>query len=240
MPPSLVTRARFSARRFLRSRGTRLLVLAFVLLNLVEAWRIQWRISHVPIRGPKAPRKQERIYIASMHWNTGPLLREFWNDAVVGLVEALGAENVFVSVYESGSWDDSKEALLELETELARRRVPRSIHTSNTTHKDEISRRPEGAGWIATPRGKKELRRIPFLAQLRNRTLRDLTDLAAKGEVFDKVLFLNDVVFTVRWHTLPTSSSTPRLGHAEVWVLGQKLGRRVVKLGGSRADKATT
>jgi hypothetical protein len=141
-----------------------------------------------------------------MHWNTGPLLREFWNGAVVGLTEALGPENVFVSVYESGSWDDSKTALEELEVELARRDVPRNIHMSNVTHKDEISRRPGGSGWIETPRGKRELRRIPFLAQLRNRTLRDLTELAAQGEVFDKILFLNDVVFSVRYPRWPMGS----------------------------------
>lgn len=197
LPWGAVTRLRFTARRILRSRGTRILLALFVLLNFVEAWRIQWRISHAPVRGPLAPRKRERIYIASMHWNNGPLLREHWNGAVVGLAEALGSENVYVSVYESGSWDDSKEALTELEDELQQRKVPRSIHTSNTTHKDEISRRPAGSGWIDTPRGRKELRRIPFLAHLRNRTLRDLAELAAKGEVFDKVLFLNDVIFTV-------------------------------------------
>jgi hypothetical protein len=192
-----LTRIRFALRRFLRSRISRVFFLLVVLFNLFEAWRIQWRITHAPVRGPNAPRKHERIYIASMHWNDGPLLKEHWNAAVVGLAEALGSENVFVSVYESGSWDDSKEALQLLDAELAKRRVPRAIHMSNVTHKDEISRKPSGPGWIDTPRGKRELRRIPFLAGLRNRTLRDLISLVEKGEVFDKIVFLNDVIFTV-------------------------------------------
>ena len=56
-----------------------------------------------------------------------------------------------------------------------------------------------GSGWIDTPRVRKELRRIPYLSRLRNWTLEPLQELAQQGEKFDKVLFLNDVVFTVRF-----------------------------------------
>ena len=143
------------------------------------------------------PRAQQRLFIASMHWNNEAILRSHWNDAVVHLAQKWGPENVFVSIYESGSWDNSKGALRDLDSRLDRLGVPRNITLSATTHKDEISEPPVEEGWINTSRGKKELRRIPYLARLRNLTLRPLEDLVKQGVVFDKVLFLNDVVFTV-------------------------------------------
>src|SRR4051794_24727528 len=46
-------------------------------------------------------------------------------------------------------------------------------------------------------RNKTELRRIPFLANLRNRSLQPFFDLEKNGQTFDQILFLNDVVFTL-------------------------------------------
>lgn len=138
-----------------------------------------------------------RIFIASLHWNNEAILRNDWNDAVVQLVSHLGAENVFVSVYESGSWDDSKGALRELDSRLDALGAPRNITLSDVTHEDEISAQPAPEGWIDTSRGRRELRRIPYLARLRNWSLAILEDLARQGVTFDTILFLNDVVFTV-------------------------------------------
>lgn len=138
-----------------------------------------------------------RIFIASLHWNNEAILRNDWNDAVVQLVSHLGAENVFVSVYESGSWDDSKGALRELDARLDALGAPRNITLSDVTHEDEISALPAQEGWIDTSRGRRELRRIPYLARLRNWSLSTLEDLARQGVMFDTILFLNDVVFTV-------------------------------------------
>lgn len=144
---------------------------------------------------------RERLFIASMHWNNEAILRSHWNDAVVELARTWGPENVYVSVYESGSWDESKDALRDLDGRLGALGVPRNITLSDTTHEDEISADEDvqGEGWIRTSRakGKKELRRIPYLARLRNLTLRPLEHLTELGIGFDKVLFLNDVVFTV-------------------------------------------
>jgi hypothetical protein len=137
------------------------------------------------------------VYIASIHWNNERVLRSHWNDAVIALANALGRENVFVTVYESGSWDDSKGALRELDRALAAHNIRRNITLSENTHLDEISVVNKGSGWIDTPRGKRELRRIPYLSRIRNWTLEPLRELVRQGEHFDKVLFLNDVVFNV-------------------------------------------
>jgi len=81
--------------------------------------------------------------------------------------------------------------------------VERRVILEETTHADEISRTPRVGeeGWVVTPRGRKELRRIPFLAKARNRVLEPLVELQAEGGrngSFDRLLFLNDVIFTVR------------------------------------------
>jgi hypothetical protein len=187
-----------------RRRLFQALLICFALWTVLEVLLIYQRVSTADAIKPRLPHRPERLYIASMHWNNEEVLRSHWNDAIVQLVRTWGTENVFVSVYESGSWDDTKGALRDLDVELDRLGVRRNITLSDTTHQDEISVSPSAEGWIDTPRGRKELRRIPYLARLRNMTLRPLEDLEKQGVVFDKILFLNDVVFTVR--TRPTQA----------------------------------
>lgn len=199
--PRWVPRRRYGFRR----RVALLVGLGLVIWTMLQVLSIHHHIALVDAR-PPPPLPSDRIFIASTHWNNERILRSHWNDAVVDLVRTLGSENVFVSVLESGSWDDSKGALRELDTRLDRLGVRRNITLSDTTHQDEISAPPGRDGWIKTPRGRTELRRIPYLARLRNWTLQPLEDLARQGITFDKVLFLNDVVFTV-WPT-PTLAAT--------------------------------
>jgi hypothetical protein len=145
--------------------------------------------------------QQQKIFIASIHRNSEQILRSHWNDAVVNLAKYLGVKNVFVAVHESGSHDDTKGALRDLDFELKELGVHRSIELDKSLDEQvaEIMTRPESEeeGWILTPRGKIELRRIPYLAKLRNRVMQKLDAEAALGRHYDIVLWLNDVVFTV-------------------------------------------
>ena len=119
-------------------------------------------------------------------------------------MKSIGVENIYLSVYESGSWDDSKGALRSLDKELDALGARRTIVLDEATHADEIGKSPAMSGWIQTPSGKVELRRIPYLSSLRNLSLKPLEDLEKSGITFDKILFLNDVVFTVSLiHNLP-------------------------------------
>lgn len=130
-----------------------------------------------------------------------------------------------MSIFESGSYDKTKEALREVDAALEKLGVGRHIELSDVSHKDEIARAEqvvEGEqGWVRIPDGKMALRRIPFLARLRNRVLEDLMDLVVeKKQKFDYVLFLNDVAFTVGLffsliltHLSAPSGSAPRLVH---------------------------
>lgn len=192
---------RLTRRCLLRSRLLRFAIVLFAVWSTVDVLLVRSNIRAASIETTKirAP-SAAKIYIASVHWNNGEILRSHWNAAVIKLVKALGQENVYISIHESGSWDDSKGALRVFDEQLELLKVRKTITLDPTTHKDEIEKAPGPSGWIETPRGKTELRRIPYLSRLRNLTLKPLEEMAEKGEHFDKILFLNDVVFSVSIH----------------------------------------
>ncbi|CAK7212944.1 hypothetical protein SBRCBS47491_001635 [Sporothrix bragantina] len=53
----------------------------------------------------------------------------------------------------------------------------------------------DGQGWVKTEEAKLRLRRIPFLANLRNKVLEPLQDQQKRGVTYDHILFLEDVLF---------------------------------------------
>ena len=143
------------------------------------------------------PTPTPSIYIASIFWNSAYILHTSWNSAILDLAKKLGPDNIYLSIYESGSWDESKQMLRQVQDVLITRGIRHRIVLDETSHEDDIARPPAAEGWIKTPRGKTELRRIPYLSRLRNKTLEPLAELAANGTIFDKVLFLNDIAFAV-------------------------------------------
>ena len=165
----------------------------------IDFMRLSWVSIHSP--GDKvdivSSLPPPSIYIASIFWNSAAILDSNWTGAVLDLAENLGADRIFISIYESGSWDESKQVLRQLESALIARGIRHRIILDETTHQDDITRPPAAEGWVKTPRGGIELRRIPYLSRLRNKTLEPLAGLAANGTTFNKVLFLNDVAFTV-------------------------------------------
>ncbi len=194
-------RPRFLRTLLSRSNLQRFAVLFFI-WTIIEAHVSYYRIARAEreARARAVLYKPPRVYIASLHWNNEKILRSEWNKGVVELVETLGPENVFVSVYESGSWDDSKGALRELDQALEKTGVGKKIVLDDETHKDLIaSQPPDEEGWITVADGRKMPRRIPYLSRLRNLSLQPLRELAENGTTFDHVLFLGDVVFTVRF-----------------------------------------
>lgn len=181
----------------LRRRLVQVFALIFLLWSTAEVFLIRRRLVNADTTLPAATRRHERVYIASIHWNNEEILRSHWNEAILQLAKEFGPENMFLSVFESGSWDGTKSALHELDRDLDELGVARNITVSEKTHNDEISAPPAEYGWIDTLQGRKELRRIPYLAGLRNLSLQPLYALLASGITFDRILFLNDVIFTV-------------------------------------------
>ena len=203
---------RASFRRSSRTRILRALLLVTTILLLIDLFSLassRLRLTH---DAPAPDVRGQKVFISSIHWNNEAVLRSNWNKAVVDLVKYFGPENTAISILESGSWDDSKGALRELEQGLKELGVNQTVTLEETTHAQEISKPPTD-GWIDTPRGRKELRRIPYLSGLRNRSLQPLWSLGELDVRFDKILFLNDVVFSVRSPAFSTCSSTSPFGN---------------------------
>lgn len=177
------------------ARALVLLLLIIAVQSLIDIWSYPFKSEPGELVGASETAK---VFIASIHWNNEAILRSHWIDAIAKLTESFGAANVFVSVYGSGSWDWTKDALRLLDQMLDTSNVSLSIALDDTTHRDELARSPGETRWISTSQGKQELRRIPYLARLRNLVLKPLEALAQQGRYFDRILFLNDVVFTVQ------------------------------------------
>ncbi|EXJ92066.1 hypothetical protein A1O3_00616 [Capronia epimyces CBS 606.96] len=150
-----------------------------------------------------SPLQNQKIFICAQFWTSAKIIQDRWGQALLDLIGVLGKDNVYVSIYESGSLDDTKAILQFLDKVLADNNIPRTVILDPTTHADEINAGPldeQGnprPGWIQTTTvgAGKEMRRIPYLARLRNRVLQPLFNLHSKGQTYDKILFLNDVVF---------------------------------------------
>lgn len=138
------------------------------------------------------------------------MLRLYWNTALLNLVQALGPKNVFVSILESGSQEDTKGALSDLEKKLNDLGVANRIQLGMTVQEQavwvlDVPEEGKRDGWIFTGRNVTgwEPRRIPYLADLRNKAMEPLVEapLSESGGVertrYDTVLWINDVVFTV-------------------------------------------
>ena len=99
----------------------------------------------------------------------------YWSDSIIKAIHYLGADNVFVSILESGSDDQSPALLQQLDDRLGTMHVQRRILVQ-----DKVIRKPENMG---------ETQRIPFLSALRNRVLEPLIENGG----YDKVIFSNDI-----------------------------------------------
>ncbi|KAL1895090.1 hypothetical protein Sste5346_005512 [Sporothrix stenoceras] len=158
--------------------------------------------------GTEVPPKPS-VFIVSVHRNTEEILKSAWVDNLVKLVDHLGRDNVYVSAVESGSQDYTKDALIDLQNQLFARGVEHTIELGTTVWEqlDELyawpdpdTPRDQRPGWIWD--GEENhfaLRRIPYLARVRNQAMAPLLAEAAKnngqGRRFDRVLWINDVAF---------------------------------------------
>ncbi|KAK4950160.1 hypothetical protein LTR10_011137 [Elasticomyces elasticus] len=197
-------------QRLLFSRLLKALITLTLAWTAYEVWSIRHALAQEASKAPP-PFGKQRIFIASIHWTDERILREYWVPAVLQLAQDIGRENVFVSVYESGSFDDTKGALQELDDHLTGMGINHRVVLDDTTHLDEVSRERAEDGWVQMPSTKTYRqnwtdwfslekdewvpRRIPYLARLRNQVMQPLYDQQQLGNVYDKILWLNDVVF---------------------------------------------
>ena len=190
-----------SLSRRTRNRYFRALLLVLTVIALLDLFNLSAN-RQAAVKAPATSLipslASENFFLASIHWNNAAILSSNWTTSLLSLTERLGPKNVYVSILESGSWDESKAVLRELDGQLEKLGVRKTITLSDSTHKDEMEK-PMGPGWIDTPRGQRELRRIPYLSKLRNEVMQPLENERTKKEgakVYSRVIWLNDVVFT--------------------------------------------
>ncbi|KAK4180277.1 cryptococcal mannosyltransferase 1-domain-containing protein [Triangularia setosa] len=133
----------------------------------------------------------DQVFIATILYDkSGKLASGPFADRLLKLIHILGPENVFLSIYENDSGPKGKEALERLKA-----RVP---CRNSIVSEDHVSL--DGFPTVTLPDGTPRVKRVAYLAELRNRALRPLDRKNQQNGVdgvrkFDKVLFLNDIVF---------------------------------------------
>ncbi|MCJ1223388.1 hypothetical protein MMC12_000028 [Toensbergia leucococca] len=126
----------------------------------------------------------EKVFIAaSIYDNGGYLAGGAWGKAILSLVHLLGHENVFLSIYENDGGVEGQAALKALELDTT---CNHSLIFEEHLPLEDIPR-------ITLPDGSKRVKRMSYLAEVRNRALLPLDETSAI--IYDKLLFLNDVVF---------------------------------------------
>ncbi|KXT16189.1 hypothetical protein AC579_886 [Pseudocercospora musae] len=129
----------------------------------------------------------EKIYIAaSLYDHEGEVVSGQWGQSVLHLINILGPENVFLSIYENDPDPGALAALDSFRTNI-------TCQSAIVTERLDLADLPH----VSTPDGSLRLKRMQFLADVRNRALRPLEDekSPAYNTRFDKLLYLNDVVF---------------------------------------------
>lgn len=113
------------------------------------------------------------------------LIRGPWGSRVVELVELLGRENVFLSIYENDSGEGTRAALRELGEKVQCKTAIISDHI-------DLASFPT----IQILPNEERVKRIGYLAHVRNKALEPLTHNKTSMPHFDKLLFLNDIIFS--------------------------------------------
>ncbi|TVY83277.1 hypothetical protein LSUE1_G001952 [Lachnellula suecica] len=145
----------------------------------------------------------EKVLIAAtLYDHDGLLLGGDWSKAVVELVQLLGPWNVHVSIYENDPDELAQRSLSELKNRL-------NCNTSIVSDRLALGEIPS----VTLPSGENGTKRMAFLAEVRNRALRPLQDSSSR---FDKILFLNDVMFNpIDAVQLLFSTNVDKLGRAQ-------------------------
>lgn len=146
-----------------------------------EALRRSVLQSKEPGRGN--PRNEKVFIAASLYDRGGDIAGGQWGRDVLELIELLGEENVFLSIYENDSGTKGESALREFEQQV---KCNKSVVFEEHLDLADVPA-------VSLPDGSKRVKRIAYLAEVRNRALRPLDE---HGDIrYDKLLYLNDVVF---------------------------------------------
>ncbi|PYH42907.1 glycosyltransferase family 69 protein [Aspergillus saccharolyticus JOP 1030-1] len=133
----------------------------------------------------RANPRQERVFIAAILYDpAGTLARGRWGEALLQLIDLLGPDHVYLSIYESSSGSTGAAAL-----DTLAQRLPCN-HTLRADPPPDLTTFPT----IPIPGGGQRIKRTTYLSELRNRALAPLDTPDAPP--YDRIFYLNDVIFS--------------------------------------------
>ncbi|KAF9020681.1 hypothetical protein BDZ89DRAFT_1202519, partial [Hymenopellis radicata] len=172
---------------------------------------------------PEGHGNGEKVFIGAMFYNNQKVI-PYWSDEMIKLIKYLGTDNVFVSIVESNSGDNTPSLLQQLEKRLNALKVKNRILIRDTS----IPRPPSMD--TATPR-------IQFLADVRNKVMEPLVENGG----YDRAIFSNDIFIEAEsiLELLKTEDGKFDMacgidlsywGMYDSWVVRDRLGRLVSSL----------
>ncbi|OJI85795.1 hypothetical protein ASPTUDRAFT_42151 [Aspergillus tubingensis CBS 134.48] len=164
-----------------------LIVTTFALFPSYTHLPPHYRDLQLAVQGSTTPGRgnphNSTVFIAvSLYDKTGVLAGGAWGQSLLDLIDMIGPDRVFLSIYENDSDATGEQALSALSD-----RVPCNKSIVYDKHFNFT-----GFPTVTLPDGSSHVRRVAYLAEVRNRALRPLDDLNHR---FDRLLFLNDVYF---------------------------------------------
>lgn len=131
----------------------------------------------------RANADDQQIFIAaSIYDRDGHLVDGAWGQNVLELIDLLGSRNVYLSIYENGG----------PEAEAALNRLGEKVRcNSSLVYEENLS--TDNVGHVTLQDGSRRVKRIAYLAEARNLALQPLEK--SSDVTYDKVLFLNDILF---------------------------------------------
>jgi hypothetical protein len=140
-------------------------------------WQILFNVSYMN-PAPFTIPPHENVFIAANIIDED-LINGSWGESLMELVDIIGKDRVFVSVY-GGPTSALKDLAHKLECN-------NSLVSEETYPIDW-----KGIPHVVLPTGESKVKRITFLAEVRNKALEPLDTSPTK---YHKVLFLNDIIF---------------------------------------------
>lgn len=187
---------RLFARRSIR-RVMFVVLVGLLLVCSVDLYLLSRTLSRQAIHDPPKllqPNDLPSVYIASINSKSPVADPKAWARAVEAIAANIGAERAYLSVYEHIIDSDHRDALDQLDRNLKMLSVQRSIVFAENKATDELNDTwtAQGLSVPVVP-----TRYVEYQANMRNMALRPMIDLALQGIRFDRILFLEDVVFLV-------------------------------------------
>ncbi|KAJ0417030.1 cryptococcal mannosyltransferase 1-domain-containing protein [Aspergillus carlsbadensis] len=171
------------------------IILALLVLASTFRPSYTWRPAHYTAlsqtvansttHGRGNPRNEKIFIAASLYDRGGDIAGGQWGQRILTLIDLLGEENVFLSIYENDSGSAGAGALLDFKAQVS---CNKSIVIEDKLDWADLHA-------VTVPGGSKRVKRIEYLAEVRNRALRPLDTDDPEKMRFDKLLYLNDIIF---------------------------------------------